>query len=58
MKSTEKLKNYLENYTREKYFTDRVFQIRKGIGIPEKGIKFSEKLFSNGILLRICMTKN
>lgn len=40
MKSTNKLKNYLESYTREKYFTDRVAQIRKDIGIPKNGIKF------------------
>lgn len=38
MKSTDKLKNYFEQYTREKYFMDRIYQIRKDIGIPEDGI--------------------
>lgn len=38
MKSTNKLKNYFEQYTREKYFSDRVLQIRKDIGIPQNGI--------------------
>ena len=32
MKSTDKLKNYLETYTRERYFIDRVLEIRKEIG--------------------------
>ena len=39
MKSTDKLKNYLETYTRERYFIDRVLEIRKEIGIPKNGIK-------------------
>lgn len=45
MKSTDKLINYLERYTREKYFTDRIFQIRKDIGIPRKGIEFPKATF-------------
>lgn len=45
MKSAEKLKNYLETYTRERYFTDRVLQIRKDIGIPENGIPFAKDSF-------------
>lgn len=45
MKSASKLKNYLEKYTREKYFTDRITQIRKDIGIPENGIQFPKSLF-------------
>ncbi len=49
MKSTEKLKNYLESYTREKYFMDRVFKIRENIGIPKNGIKFSEKMFDGSV---------
>lgn len=43
IKSTSRLKNYLENYTREKYFTDRIYQIRKDIGIPQNGIKFPKR---------------
>lgn len=42
MKSTNKLENYLETYTREKYFTDRVAKIRKEIGIPKNGISFPD----------------
>lgn len=59
MKSEDKLKNYLEAYTREKYFTDRVLQIRKDIGIPDNGIPFQkESFFANfenwlGMLLSI-----
>ncbi len=44
MKSTNKLKNYLESYTRERYFIDRVAQIRKDIGIPGNGIPFPEAM--------------
>ena len=42
MKSTDKLKNYFENYTREKRFIDRIIQIRKDAGIPQNGIKFPD----------------
>lgn len=42
MKSIEKLKNYLENYTRTSYFIDRVLKIREEIGLPTEGIPFPE----------------
>lgn len=45
MKSTDKLKNYFEIYTREDYFQERVKQIRKDIGIPLNGIEFSGPSF-------------
>lgn len=38
MKSLEKLKNYLETYTRTDHFIERVLKIRKKVGIPEGGI--------------------
>ena len=49
MKSTNKLINYLESYTREKYFTERVEEIRKKIGIPEGGIMFPDNETANSI---------
>lgn len=39
-KAVKRLENFLEKYTREKYFQDRVALIRKKIGIPEKGVAF------------------
>jgi len=49
MKSFNRMKNYLENYTRKKYFTDKVFQIRKDIGIPSNGILFPKNLDHHSI---------
>jgi len=50
MKTNDKLINYFENYTREKYFTDRVYLIRKELGIPRNGIRFPKKLPEYGML--------
>jgi hypothetical protein len=43
MKSLDKLKSFLEKYTREVYFQERIEQIRKEIGIPPNGAKIPKK---------------
>ena len=42
MKSFEKMRNYFESYTREKYFQDRIKAIRKKIDIPLEGVKLPD----------------